>query len=141
LHGGIAAMQMAESCIGYSQAQVCALAYADSQRFIMQYDKPYQLTQHGEIVLLIAPNIGLKLNPSKISEIQLLKSVKSININAEKGLIQSRIVGLITLCHNNLSVINDDLNRIREIEQNGFYQTIHALNSLNAREEVDQSCL
>lgn len=141
LHGGIAAMLMAESCIGWSQAQACAMAYVNPATFLKQFSTPYKLSHYGEIVLLIAPHTELRLNTSKTKEIQSLKSVSSININTHNGMIQSRIVGLITLHHSDLKVIESDLATIRQIEKDEFYQTNYALNSLSIRDEVDQSCL
>ncbi len=121
LHGGLAAMYVVQACTGYSQAEVCALAFANPTYFINNHPKRYTLSNYGEIALLIPPFAGLFINHDYLNEIRSLPSVAKLIVDTRRGLPLGKIAGLVQLIHEDAHVIDNDLHAIRRLEKSGLY--------------------
>lgn len=121
LHGGTPAMQMSDACSGQSQVDLCATAYANPKIFLKKQSTLYKLFTHGEIVLLIAPHDGLRINAACVETISALPSVESIDVDTTTTHSQGQIVGLIRLKHVSRHTMASVLKSIRDMEASDLY--------------------
>ncbi|GAB4183941.1 MAG: ATP-grasp domain-containing protein [Wenzhouxiangellaceae bacterium] len=120
LHGGVAAMDLARRCTGRSQTEICATAYVDPDTFIAGVDSAYELTQRGEIMLLLPAQDGLYADASTVARVRQLPAVVQVHIN-DAGVL-GRIAGMVMLQHDSQTVIDQTRQLIRDLEQSSLYR-------------------
>jgi hypothetical protein len=121
MHGGQAAMQLSEWCIGHSQVNACVAAYTAPERFLTRYSETYTLQQHGEIVLLICPEMSLSVSRASAETLRSLASVRYQDIDFTPSSKANQIVGMLILAHQDEAQIEHDVNQIRSLEQTKLY--------------------
>lgn len=121
LHGGTPAVKISTNCTGKSQVELCVLAYLNPKEFLTKQHRPYTLTGHGEIVLLITPDSMRYANTKSVDRIRSLNSVIQLDIDTSNTKPLNRIAGLVTLQHNDKQIISQDLKTIQELEASELY--------------------
>ena len=121
MHGGQAAMQLCDWCIGHSQVDACVTAYHKPTQFLTRFSPPYTLQQHGEIVLLICPDASLTVCHATTEYLTTLPSVRFQDIDFTPSSNANQIVGMLILVHPEAAQIEHDVNQIRSLEQTKLY--------------------
>lgn len=121
LHGGTPAVEISTHCTQHSQVEMCVLAYANPHAFLAQQSEPYNLSGHGEILLLITPNSERSASEECAQHIRALPSVIQLDIDTSNQTPLNRIAGLVTLQHDDPKIIHQDIKTIRELEISMLY--------------------
>ena len=109
-------------CGGDSQFDTTLDAYLNPARFLEQLDEPYELSKCAMRVFLIPRQIGRWKSIPEFDLLERLDSFHEIHCSAKPGRPVSRIAGWVVLVHEDRAVIHRDLQQIRRLELNGFYQ-------------------
>jgi biotin carboxylase len=122
-HGGEKAHHTCRAAGRPSQIELTVDSYLDAARFSERTARPRGMTRHALMVLL-KPRRGGRLRAFKnLSEVKGLRSFHEMKIDARPGQVIPRFFGLVILLHRERDVIEADLRRIRELEEDGFYET------------------
>ena len=113
------------NALGYTQAQLLALAYVDPKKFIKNYvNTNYTILKNISEVSFIFHKNGILKNFCKKEEIEKMVSFYCFNglseINSEVNKTEDTIghPGFVYLLHNNKEIIDKDLNQILKWHRN-----------------------
>ena len=108
-------------CSGVCQLDLTVEAYADPERFLARDARPYVLTRAATNVFLMPETTGILRGAPRLAEVEALESVVEMHVGLEPGEPVPRVAGVVTLLHDDPSVIERDLRHIRELERSGLY--------------------
>jgi hypothetical protein len=91
------------------------------QRFLEEVGEGYRLARRATNCFLIPRLRGRLRGVHRLGEIRALPSFHRLSVSAREGRPVPRVVGAVTLVHQDADVIESDLRRIRELETNGLY--------------------
>ncbi len=91
------------------------------ERFLREVEDGYRLSRHATNRFLIPRQQGRLHGVRRLDEIRALRSFHRLSVGARVGRPVPRVVGAVTLVHEDAEVIELDLQRIRELEADGLY--------------------
>jgi biotin carboxylase len=126
LCGGINA-ELSEACSGVSQVEetVRALIEPDANELDaseLDASPAYRLSKHGCLVFLVPTERGRLVALPRLDEIRALGSVREVRARPRSEVPPPRVIGWVTLVHEDPEVLEADLRRIREFEADGLYR-------------------
>jgi biotin carboxylase len=121
-HGGELAHTTCRAATGLSQIDATVESYLAPERFLGRRMRP-RATARSALMILLKPGLNGTLRAFKnLSEIRRLPSFHGLHIDARLGQPPPRFLGLVVLLHRERAIIRQDLRRIRELEEDGFYE-------------------
>jgi biotin carboxylase len=122
-HGGELAHATCRAATGLSQIDATVESYLDPARFLRRPLKP-RARSRGALMILLKPGLNGRVRAFKnLPEIKALPSFHGLHMDARLGQPPPRFLGLVILLHRERAIIEQDLRRIRELEEDGFYET------------------
>jgi biotin carboxylase len=109
------------TCTGSSQIELLVDAYLKSERFVEMRHHNYALHKKGIRVFFIPRCKGEFRKLSALDEIKALESFHEIYLGSRKSWDAPRRIGWVILVHEDASVVERDLARVRELEETELY--------------------
>eukprot|EP01039_Chlorochromonas_danica_P007202 gene7202-7968_t len=114
---------------GYNQVQGTIDSYLNSAAFNAYPSAPTVLRNYGRMLFLIAFDEGVlkEVDPSLLEEIRRMQSVVGVDLLVKPGTYVYKTIdcftfgGVIRLVNEDLSQLERDYNRIREMEKSGLF--------------------
>lgn len=114
-------------CVGADQVDSLAFSIADPESFIAEAAAPYRLKSHLRCVNLISPAEGTVPSQDGWEQVRQLSSFAGLVVNHPTGTPLTRTVdmatcpGTVYLNTDDLPVLEQDYQKLREMELNGLY--------------------
>jgi hypothetical protein len=111
---------------------ICALdltidAYLEPEKFLAAAaTPPPELLRWGGNFFLMPGRAGRLAALPRLAEIQSLASFHKMSIGAKVGEDLPRVAGAVTLVHPDQAVLRQDIENLRAMQENGFYQVLDA---------------
>jgi len=119
-------IELMKKCLTHPQLEMTALAFANPESFLARIQEEPRIKQNFRIIFLISQVSG------KLERINYLEKIKSLNSFYDMKLrITDKIYktedydtspGLIYLCHQDESILENDYSIIRDFEANDMYE-------------------
>lgn len=90
--------------------------------FLAGLGRPYRLSKSAVVCFLMPAGSGTLKALRGLEEIEQLLSFFDMQVGAADGQPVPRVAGVVTLIHPDPAVLDQDLRRIRHLEQNGLYE-------------------
>ena len=110
------------ACSGYCQVDMTVEAYLDPDRFLANLDSAHGLPRRGMRVFLRPNGDGKLKGLPRQAEIEALSSFHQMHIGAQRDLPVPPIAGWVVLIHADKKVLEEDCQRIRQLESNGLFE-------------------
>ncbi len=121
-HGGPMAHRTCRAAGYPSQIELTVDSYLDGASFAEQPVEPRRMTRRALMILLKPLRTGTLRAFKNLSEVKSLPSFHELHVDAQPGQSIPRFFGLVILLHHERDVIEHDLQRIRALEDEGFYE-------------------
>lgn len=113
---------MGRMCSDICQLDLAVEAYLKPKTFLARQPSSYGLTKRAANFFLMPKKMGrLKALP-RLQEIEQLPSFHKMSVGVKPGDVVSRVIGVVTLIHTQRDVLQDDIVKIRRLEEDGFYE-------------------
>ena len=128
-HGGEGTfIPIANACVGYNQVDATLDALLDAEQWETFPDTPDHLLAHGCLAILVSYQRGILHSMPGFVEIENFSSFVSKEIFVKDGQELYPTINLFTapasvmLVHKEVTVLENHLDRIRELEHSGLFQ-------------------
>lgn len=112
---------IAKQCTGTSQLDLTLQAYIDPAGFLSAGRPVAALNMQG-ILAFLMPRSRRRLNGLRgLDQIKRLRSCRKVAIGTERAAVAPRVIGWVLLIHADSTVVESDLQRIRELEEGDLY--------------------
>ena len=109
-------------CSGLCQLDLTVEAYTDPGRFLEGLGRRYRLEKHVINVFLKSPASGVLKAVPRRGELEALVTHYDSRVSARPGRPVPRVAGIVTLLHEDRTLVEADLERIHELEANGLFE-------------------
>ncbi|MDH3281015.1 MAG: ATP-grasp domain-containing protein [Gammaproteobacteria bacterium] len=109
------------ACCGAGQVELTVESIVDPEGFQSRRRQRYQLSRHGALAFLVPPVKGKLTDVPRLADIRALPSHSESHIRPRPHEPVPRIVGWVSLIHDDPAVVARDLARIRQLEVDGLY--------------------
>lgn len=114
--------RLSRVCSGEGQVELLADSILAPDAFLERTGEGYRLDRSAVLVFLV-PRIGGRLTAlPRLAEIEALPSFDRVGARARPDEVAPRIVGWVSLVHEDAEALERDLARIRWLEENGLYE-------------------
>jgi len=121
-HGGVKAHELSRAATGTSQVDMTVECYAAPERFLRAADDPGRVERRAAM-LLLTPGRGGRLKGLRHrGEVERLASFHELHLDARPGERVGRVVGLVSLVHEDGATVERDLRRVMSLEEDGLYE-------------------
>jgi biotin carboxylase len=121
IHGGHNPL-LSQYCGERSQIDLTLDAYLDPERFLADVSRPYALTAAAMRVFLIPREPEHVKALRGVEQLQHLASYREMHISSTLGRNPAGVAGWVLLVHQDRATVHRDLQQIRQLEADGFYQ-------------------